>query len=232
MKAFLLAAGQGTRLRPITDRVPKCLVGIRGVPMLQIWMDICKRAGIHEVLVNLHTHADIVRNWINNNQDGVRVRLAEEPTLLGSAGTVLANRQWVASETCFWIFYADVLTNAALNRMLDFHSARKPLATLGLYQVPEPSRCGVVSFDEHMIIRGFVEKPLHPTTNWVFSGVMLATPALLERIPSRSPVDFGFDVLPRLAGEMLAYTISDYLVDIGTLENYQAAQANWPGLTA
>jgi NDP-sugar pyrophosphorylase family protein len=66
----------------------------------------------------------------------------------------------------------------------------------------------------------------------VFSGVMIGTPELLNQIPSRFPADLGFDVLPRLTGQMLAYPISDYLLDIGTLENYQAAQTSWPGLAA
>jgi mannose-1-phosphate guanylyltransferase len=232
MKAFLLAAGQGTRLRPITDRIPKCLVPICGVPMLKIWMEICRKAGIKEVMVNLHTHADSVRLWLGNNADGVRVHLAEESTLLGSAGTLLANRDWVSSETCFWILYADVLTNVDLKQILQLHRERQPTATLGLYQVPDPSRCGVVSFDSQMVIREFVEKPVQPKSRWAFSGLMIGTPELLNHIPSRYPADLGFDVLPRLAGQMLAYPISDYILDIGTPENYQAAQNTWPGLAA
>ncbi len=232
MKAFLLAAGQGTRLRPITDKVPKCLVPIRGVPMLKIWMETCRKAGIEEVLVNLHTHADSVRDWLGTNADGIHVHLAEEATLLGSAGTLLANRDWVSSESCFWIFYADVLTNVDLDRMLQVHLERRPTATLGLYEVPDPSRCGVVSFDETMVIREFVEKPVQPRSRWAFSGIMIGTPELLNQIPSRYPVDLGFDVLPRLVGQMLAFPIADYLLDIGTMENYQKAQNTWPGLVA
>jgi mannose-1-phosphate guanylyltransferase len=230
MKAFLLAAGEGTRLRPITDKIPKCLVPINGVPMLQIWMDICRDAGIDEVMINLHTHADIVRDWTKNNKNGVRVHLAEEPSLLGSAGTVLANREWVAADPNFWILYADVLTNTSFHRMMEFHVARQPAATLGLYQVPDPSRCGVVSFDEQMVVHDFQEKPVDPKSRWAFSGIMIGTPDLLNEIPVRFPVDLGFDVLPRLAGRMIAYPISDYVLDIGTLANYQAAQRSWPGL--
>jgi mannose-1-phosphate guanylyltransferase len=232
MKAFLLAAGHGTRLRPITDKVPKCLVPIRGVPILQIWMELCREAGIEEVMVNLHTHADLVQGWLNIHKNGLGVRMAEEPTLLGSAGTVLANRDWIASDPYFWILYADVLTNVSLSRMLEFHLARRLAATLGLYQVPDPSRCGVVSFDAQMVIQEFVEKPAHPTGRWAFSGIMIGTPELLNHIPSRYPSDLGFDVLPRLIGRMLAYPISNYLLDIGTMKNYQAAQISWPGLTA
>jgi mannose-1-phosphate guanylyltransferase len=232
MKAFLLAAGQGTRLRPITDTIPKCLVPICGTPMLRIWMDVCRNAGIDEVMVNLHTHADLVRTWLSANNNGIRVRLTEETTLLGSAGTLWANRDWVASESSFGVLYADVLTNTSLSRMWEFHQMHQPAATLGLYQVPDPSRCGIVSFDEQMVVREFVEKPAHPKSRWAFSGLMIATPKLLNHIPDRCPVDLGFDVLPRLVGQMLAYPISDFLLDIGTPENYQAAQETWPGLAA
>jgi mannose-1-phosphate guanylyltransferase len=232
MKAFLLAAGQGTRLRPITDKVPKCLVPICGVPMLKIWMEICRKAGIDEVMVNLHTHADSVRSWLGANADGVHVLLAEETVLLGSAGTLSVNRDWVSSENCFWILYADVLTNANLNKMWEFHNQRKPAATLGLYEVPDPTQCGVVCFDERMVIREFEEKPSQPRSRWAFSGVMIGTPELINQIPSRYPVDLGFHVLPHLVGKMLAFPISDFLLDIGTLENYRLAQNTWPGLRA
>lgn len=232
MKAFLLAAGQGTRLRPITDKVPKCLVPICGVPLLKIWMEVCRRAGISDVMVNLHTHADSVRTWLQTNSHGVRVHLAEEPNLLGSAGTLLANRGWVDSEDRFWVLYGDVLTNTNLRRMLEFHDERNLAATLGLCQVSDPSRCGIVSFNECMVVQEFVEKPVQPQSRWAFSGVMIGTRKVIDQIPSQYPVDLGFDVLPRLTGQMLAYPISEYLLDIGTLDNYQMAQDTWPGLAA
>lgn len=232
MKAFLLAAGHGTRLRPLTDRMPKCLVPIRGVPMLEIWLEVCRRTGIDDVLINLHAHAEIVRDALHDKETGVVVHLSEETTLLGSAGTLLANRNWVADEPSFWVLYADVLTTADLSGMVNFHSERQPIATIGLCQVKDPSRCGVVSFDDDFVVREFVEKPSHPKSNWVFSGLMIATPELLQKIPERLPVDLGFDVLPQLVGRMLAYPITDYLLDVGTMENYQTAQNSWPGLPA
>jgi mannose-1-phosphate guanylyltransferase len=229
VKAFLLAAGHGTRLRPLTNSIPKCLVPIRGVPMLQIWLEICRRSGIKEVLVNLHAHAEAVRAALTGQSKGVKVHVSEEPVLLGSAGTLLANREWVASERSFWIFYADVLTNADLNAMLHLHERCEPAATIGLYKAKDPSRCGVVLFDDQFMVQEFVEKPAHPKSNWAFSGVMIGTPELLDAIPSRTPLDLGFDVLPRLTGRMLAHRMIDYLLDIGTMENYQIAQTTWPG---
>ena len=230
MKAFLLAAGHGTRLRPITEHVPKCLVPIRGIPMLAIWLTLCKKLGITEVLLNLHAHADAVRTFLREFADGdVRVRVAEETRLLGSAGTLRANRSWVEGEELFWVFYADVLHCADLAAMLLLHRQRRLAATLGVYEVPDPSRCGIITANSQDIIENFVEKPKLPTGNLAFSGLMIATPALLDVIPERVPSDIGFDVLPKLNHQMLAFRITDYLIDVGTMENYQKAQTTWPG---
>ena len=230
MKAFLLAAGHGTRLRPFTDDCPKCLLPIQGVPMLEIWFDLCRNFGIREVLVNVHAHADRVNKFVKANGKDLRVRVIEEPALLGSAGTIRANQQWVANESLFWIFYADVLTSTNLSAMLSAHRERNPIATLGVYRVSNPKRCGIVTLGPDNMIEDFVEKPERPASDLAFSGLIIATPKLLTAIPAHQPCDIGFDLLPRLRGSMLAYPISDFLLDIGTLETYETAQTTWPGL--
>jgi mannose-1-phosphate guanylyltransferase len=230
MKAFLLAGGLGTRLRPLTDSTPKCLLPIRGTPILQIWFTLCRKAGIEEVLINVHSHGNLVRRFVEEYKDGLRIRLFEESVLLGSAGTILANRDWIKQETCFWVFYADVLTTTNLTQILDFHNTHGQIATIGIYEVRNPSRCGIVQVDHRGIVRDFVEKPKVPSGNLAFSGLLLATPALLDVIPGISPVDLGFHVLPKMVGRMAAYRIPDFLIDVGTLETYQTAQESWPGL--
>jgi mannose-1-phosphate guanylyltransferase len=230
MKAFILAAGEGTRLRPLTESVPKCLLPIRGVPLLEIWLNSCKAAGITDVLVNAHAHAEAVKQFVATQKSGVRVSVVEEPQLLGSAGTLAENRAFVGGEEAFFVLYGDVLMNVDLRRMFEFHRQRNLSATLGVYQVPDPTRCGVVTMDENDVIQKFVEKPTQPESKWAFSGVMIGGQEIFDFVPDRRPADIGFDVLPKMAGRTAGYRISEYLIDIGTPENYQAAQRSWPGL--
>jgi mannose-1-phosphate guanylyltransferase len=230
VRAFLLAAGEGTRLRPLTERTPKCLLPVNGVPLLEIWLESCAAAGITEVLVNVHAHREQVLEFVQRQSSSVKVRVAEEPKLLGSAGTLGENKEFVASEKEFFVLYGDVLTNANLSELLRFHREGEVAATIGIYQVPDPARCGIVAVDERGIVRSFVEKPAHPESNWAFSGLMVARPEILDEIPQKRPADIGFDLLPRLAGRMSAFKIEDFVLDIGTLENYEAAQSSWPGL--
>jgi len=196
--------------------------------MLQIWLEACRCAGITEVLINVHAHIDAVRAAVGQGKEGLKINISEEPTLLGSAGTLLANRQWLNSDPYFWVFYADVLTNADLTPMIRLHEHHRPIATIGLYKVKDPSRCGVVSFDDQFVVREFVEKPSNPKSSWAFSGLMIGTHELLNAIPQKPLADLGFDVLPSLSGRMLACPINDYLLDIGTMENYEIAQKTWP----
>jgi mannose-1-phosphate guanylyltransferase len=230
MKAFLLAAGNGTRLRPLTDRTPKCLLPIQNVPLLEIWLNNCKAAGITDVLVNAHAHTEAVRTFAAKQGSGVRLHIAEEPQLLGSAGTLAGNRGFVAAENSFFVLYADVLTNVDLGPMLQFHEQHPLPVTLGICHVADPTRCGIVGVDRDNIIQTFTEKPEQPAGNWAFSGVMIAGPKLFEFVSDHQPADIGFDLLPKMVGRMAAYKISEYLLDIGTMSNYQAAQQSWPGL--
>jgi mannose-1-phosphate guanylyltransferase len=229
MKAFILAAGHGTRLRPLTNSVPKCLLPIQGVPLLEIWLNHCKAAGITDVLINAHAHPKAVREFAAA-QKNIYLRIAEEPQLLGSAGTLAENRDFVAGEKTFLILYGDVLTNIDLRRMLEFHEQKKLSTTICIYQVPDPTRCGIVSVDENAVVQSFVEKPAQPAGNWAFSGIMVANADILDLLPEHRPADIGFDLLPKLVGRMAAYKSSAYILDIGTLENYQSAQKSWPGL--
>jgi mannose-1-phosphate guanylyltransferase len=200
--------------------------------MLQIWLEICRRFGIDEVLINIHAHAGAVHEFLRKHPHGGKVQVVEEKRLLGSAGTLLENRDWVGFDDFFWVFYADVLNRVDFSAMLRVHQARRPAATIGAYHVPDPSRCGILDVAEDGTVIDFVEKPIRPRGNLAFSGLLLGTQLLLDAIPVKQPSDLGYDVLPQLVGKMVVYPISSYLLDIGTIENYEIAQRTWPGLCA
>lgn len=241
MKAFLLAAGLGTRLRPLTDVTPKCLVPVAGRPMLSYWMALLAYHGFTEILLNVHHLAGQVRDYVATLTGPVHVTLFEEPTLLGSAGTVRANRAWVAGGEPFLVAHADNLTNVDLGAIMAEHDRHRPLLTMGLFHADEPSRCGIADLDGGGTIVGFVEKPAHPTSNLANAGFYVSDQRLIDRIPDVTPVDFGLDVLPRLVGDMRGVRIVGEVIDVGTPASYERAQrevtrlglremaAAWPG---
>ena len=158
MKAIILAAGLGTRLRPITSTTPKCLVPINGVPLLELWLRDCERAGVDAVLVNTHHLAERVAEFVASRR-GVPVTLAYEPTLLGSAGTIAANWNFVDGDESFLVVYADNLTTFPLSKLMAFHATHDRIASMALFRSPNPSACGVVEMDAAGLVTGFWEKP-------------------------------------------------------------------------
>ena len=234
MKAFLLAAGVGTRLRPITDTTPKCLVEIGGRPLLDIWLDALTKAGVHQVLVNTHHLAAQVEAHVGVRSTPPDVRLSHEPVLLGSAGTLLANRDFVADDDMFLVINSDNLTDFDLGVLIDAHRAGGMIATLSVFRAPRPSECGIVEVATDGRVVGFVEKPADPPSDLANAGMYAFHPSVLDEIPDGEPRDIGFDLLPRLVGRARAVALDDdcYFRDIGSPVALDLARKEWEGRTA
>jgi mannose-1-phosphate guanylyltransferase len=228
VKAFLLAAGVGSRLRPITDVTPKPMLEIGGRPLLDIWFDAFDKAGVDEVLVNLHHLPDVVRRHLAAREGPPSVRTVYEPELLGSAGTLVANRRWVDGEEFFLACNADNLTDFDLRSLVDAHLRGGAAATLAVFHSPNPSAGGVVELDETGLVTGFVEKPSQPVSDLVNAGMYAFRPSLLDEITGAPPKDIGYDLLPRLMGRARAVPVEGYFRDIGTPEAYRRAREEWP----
>jgi mannose-1-phosphate guanylyltransferase len=226
MKAIILAAGLGTRLRPITSTIPKCLVPINGVPLLELWLRDCERAGVEGVLVNTHHLAELVQEFVAA-RSGVPVTLAYEPTLLGSAGTIAANWDFVDDSESFLVVYADNLTTFPLSELIAFHATHDRVASMALFRSPNPSACGVVEMDDSGLVTGFWEKPENPPGNLVNAGLYVFRRQVRPYLPADVPSDVGRSLMPALVGRAMGLPIGTYFVDIGTLENYYAAQADY-----
>ena len=228
MKAFLLAAGVGSRLRPLTDTIPKAMLVIDDRPLLDIWLDALDVAGVEEVLINLHHMPDVVRRHVAERSGPPEVRLVFEPELLGSAGTLRSNRSWVSGEELFLACNADDLTDFDLRSLIDAHRSHASIATLTVFRSERPSAGGVVELGPTGRVIGFVEKPSQPASDLTNAGIYAFQPRVIDEIEGVPPLDIGYDLLPRLVGRARAIPIDGYFRDIGTADAYRRAREEWP----
>ncbi|MHC4947628.1 MAG: HAD-IIIA family hydrolase [Planctomycetota bacterium] len=227
MRAVILAAGLGTRLKPLTDHTPKCLAPVAGRPLLDWWIDALAAAGVREALVNTHALADQVRRHLAaiNARGGMRLTETHEPELLGSAGTIAANRSYADGADHVVIIYADNLSEVDLGAMLDFHRGHDDPVTMLLFHTAEPRSCGIAELDEADRVVAFTEKPEHPTSDLANAGVYVVDADVYRAIADRRVFDLGHDVLPSLVGSMRGWPLAGAHVDIGTPDRYERAQA-------
>jgi len=239
VKGVILAAGEGTRLRPLTLDRPKPMLPIAGKPLLEHIISWLRRYGVTDLAINLHHRPDAIRNYFGSGRPWrVTIHYAREPTLLGTAGA-LRNFTEFLDET-FVLVYGDVLTNMPLDELVIIHRVHltqdpRTLMTLALYRVPNPTECGIVQTDPRGRITRFQEKPPPDRvfSNLASAGVMIIEPSVMELIPPGRPVDFGFHVIPealRRSYSMYGWVIPPvtYLIDIGTPEKYAQVQVDWP----
>lgn len=231
-RALLLAGGLGTRLRPITDTTPKCLVEIAGRPLLDYWFQALSNAGIRDVLINTHHLPEPVRRFIaDKNQRGFRAIETYEPKLLGSAGTIAAHARWADDADDVVIVYADNLSDLDIGDMLTAHRRHGAPLTMLLFHAPNPRACGIAVLDKEGRITAFEEKPKEPKSDLANAGVYVATAAAWREIAGMEAFDLGFDVLPRFVGRMHGHVHPGYHRDIGDLAALDAAQSAAPALT-
>lgn len=232
MKAILLAAGFGTRLRPLTETIPKCLVPIHGKPLMEWWLQLFAEHGVTEVLVNTHYLADQVRTYLhdwNTQHNTPIVTEYYEQNLLGSGGTVAANRNFIGDDSDFLICYSDNLTDVNLTAFQEFHKTHGGILSMALFHTNRPKECGIAAIDDHGRIIEFEEKPVSPKSNLANAGLYIARQSLFNYLPQPEElVDFGKDILPKLIGKMYGWQTEGYLLDIGTIENYEKANREWP----
>lgn len=218
MNALLLAGGIGSRLRPITDSVPKCLVPINGRPLLDIWLEALMKAGFQEIVVNTHYLAPQVEAYLADSFYSGQVRSVYEPELLGTAGSLMAYRQWLDRETCL-VAHADNLVQIDFQAFLEAHQQRPDdcLMTLLAFETDSPQTCGILELDEQRRVTGFHEKVADPPSNLANGAVYLIEPALFEWLEAQvpPPSDISLDVLPGLMGHCQAWPLKGYLRDIG-----------------
>lgn len=232
MKVMLLAAGLGTRLRPLTARLPKCMLQVAGKPVLQRNIEWLRSQGAIDLVVNLHHYPEVVTGYFGDGSGlGVRLHYSFEPELLGTAGAVWAAREHFRSGP-FLVVYADNLIDFNLNNLFARHACGAGTLTMALFWREDVSASGVVAMDADGRITAFKEKPRPQEilSNWVNAGLFICEPAVLEHIPSDRPSDFGYEVLPAMLAArmpMYGYTMGpkETLIWIDTKEDLSRAAA-------
>jgi mannose-1-phosphate guanylyltransferase len=228
LRALLLAAGLGTRLRPITDTTPKCLVPIAGEPLLGRWLRQLEQAGCEAVLVNTHYLAPQVEAFLGAWPRGpMAVRSVHEPELLGTAGTLLANCAFFGESTGLLI-HADNAMAGSLDGLLLAHRKRPSycLLTMLTFRTDNPSSCGIVASDEQGVVTAFHEKVANPPGNCANGALYAFDRSLLAFLSAMEPPvsDFSTEVIPALLGRIKSWPTDQPYLDIGTPATLEAAQ--------
>ncbi len=226
MKVLLLAAGLGSRLKPITDTIPKCMAPIHGKPLIDFWLKMFENNQIESVLVNLHYLPDIVQDHILKGSYASKVTFVKEQKLLGTAGTLLANQAFF-KEDSMMLVHADNLSLFDLDAFIDAHENRPKDCeiTMMTFETDTPQSCGIVRTDELGVVQQFYEKVKNPPGNQANGAVFIIEPSVIGFMNKMSsePVDFCADVLPCFMGKIMTFKNRAYHRDIGTVESYEQA---------
>jgi mannose-1-phosphate guanylyltransferase len=230
MRALLLAAGIGSRLRPLTDTIPKCLAPINGRPLLDYWIELLSSAGLRDLLLNVHYLPDAVRSYIRTCKFDVNIEIAYEEALLGTGGTLLKNMAYFRGEDAILI-HADNLSYFDVQAFIRSHQQRPAGTeiTMMTFITPDPSSCGIVEVDDRGVVLAFHEKVSPPVGDLANSAVYIVSPAVIDYLASlgREIIDFSTDVLPRFLGRINTFHNNIYHRDIGTPASLAAAQQEY-----
>jgi len=224
MRVVLLAAGLGTRLRPITEITPKCLVNIRGKPLLQYWFDLLFTK-VERILINTHYLPDLVKNYVNASNMREHVDLVYEEVLLGTGGTILENKAWFG-QSPFMVAHADNLTLFDISDFIKCHQLR-PVGceiTMMTFDTDDPTSCGIVE-ERNGIVISFYEKIKNPVGIRANAAVYIFEPSVIQFMMqlNKKVIDLSTDVIPNFMGRICTFHNDNYHRDIGNIKSLNLA---------
>jgi NDP-sugar pyrophosphorylase family protein len=232
MIAVIIAGGEGTRLRPLTFHTPKALVPVCSRPLIDYQVDLCRRHGVTDIVVNLHYLADEVTAHLGDgSRFGVRIRYSREIEPLGTAGAVRQAAPYLDGDAML-VFNGDVLTGLDLSALLAFHRRCGAAATLAVTRVPDPAPFGLVLHGGDGRVEGFLEKPSPGEAPgladgfWINAGTYILHPDVLTGVPAATSWSFERQVFPALIADgaaLFAFRSEAYWLDCGSPESYLAA---------
>ena len=225
MKAILLCAGKGTRLRPLTDNTPKCLMPINNKPLLDYWLHDLDLAGIDSYLINTHHLRKKLEKYLFSHRLKGKIKTVYENQLLGTAGTLIKNIKFFDNEDGLLI-HADNLCEEKISNLINAHKERQKncLITLISFRTNTPSTCGILEVDENNIVTAIHEKVKNPHGNLANGAVYILSKEIYPIIEKKykDAFDFTLEILKNFEGQIFSYETNQKFIDIGTIDNYKS----------
>lgn len=232
MKAFVMSAGIGTRLRPLTYVVPKPMISVANKPVLEHTLELLKSHRIKDVVINLHFKPEIIEEYFKSGSGkGVKITYSREQKLMGTAGGV-KKMESVLKDGTFLIMSGDGLTNVDLTELIKFHRKKKGIATIVLQSIDTRLEYGLAAVGKTGIIDRFIEKPswgevFSGTNTGVNTGIYVFEPEVFKYMPRGREFDFAKELFPALMKnkkKIFAFFTDAYWCDIGNLSKYRQCQ--------
>jgi len=230
MKAMIMAAGVGSRLMPLTTDIPKPMIPMGNVPLMESIVKLLHNHGFNDIICNLHYHADYISSYFRDgSQLGVSLQYSREKELLGTAGGV-KNCEWFLNDT-FVVISGDALTDIDLGALIDVHRRKGALATIALKEVEQVEHFGIVVTNKEGLIEKFQEKPKprEALSHLANTGIYIFEPEIFKFIPMRQFYDFGKQVFPHLVkikAPFYGIPINEYWCDVGSISAYCQAHTD------
>lgn len=232
MKALILVGGEGTRLRPLTYDIPKPLLPVAGVSIIERVLGHLASHGVTDAVLSMGYRPDaFVAAFPEDRAAGVHLSYAVEPEPLDTAGAIRYAAGWAGLDETFLVINGDVLTDLDVTALIDLHRSRGAEATIALSPVADPSAFGVVPTDAEGRVEAFIEKPAPGTapTNLINAGTYVFEPRALDRIPEGRRVNVERETFPAIVADRMLYALASdgYWSDTGTPALYLQANQDW-----
>lgn len=231
MRAVIIAGGSGTRLRPLTYNTPKPMVPLFNKPFLQYQLELLKRHGITEIIINLHYLSNVIEEYFGDGSAlGLKIYYSLEEKPLGTAGAVKLAEEFFDDEPLV-VFNGDILTDVNLTEIIAYHKAKKARATITMIRVTDPTAYGLIFTNDEGEVTRFLEKPSwdEATVDTVNAGIYVLDPSVFRYVPRNEAYSFErglFPLLLQLNEKVVGYTTDAYWLDIGSPVKYLQAHTD------
>ncbi|MFZ4524266.1 MAG: sugar phosphate nucleotidyltransferase [Chlorobium sp.] len=231
MKAFILAAGLGTRLRPLTDHIPKPLIPILNIPSLFYTLMLLKQAGIRDIICNIHAHADAIKNYIHaSDLPGLDISFSEEPIILGTGGGLKKCENLLGSDE-FLLVNSDIVTDIDFGALIRHHQESGRPGTLTLYETKEANTIGYIGVEGDLVKDFNNRRQTGLVSSFIYTGTAVLSPDIFRFMKAEFSgiVDTGFTGLIDNGG-LGYYQHQGLWMDIGTMKSYWQANIKTPSI--